>query len=164
MRVQPTSSWNRAEPVEGDIERQEFWTRNGPLLDAVMFVGSLPDGQSIVAQQPQDHRQVPPFRSNMSPSDLTAMIESFYRVRANATKFDPEAVKPVTFLGQSGMQFDFVWITTNDVRRRGRTVTVIIDGKLYLMQFDAAELHYFDASLQEFEAMVRSATRTAVAG
>jgi hypothetical protein len=38
-------------------------------------------------------------------------------------------------------------------------VGAIIDGRLYLVLLDATKSHYFDASLPDFEAIVRSARR-----
>jgi hypothetical protein len=66
-------------------------------------------------------------------------------------------VKPVTFLGTTGMQLDYEFVSTDEVKRRGRSVLAVVEGKLYLMSLDGAALHYFDAALPEFEALVASA-------
>jgi hypothetical protein len=39
-------------------------------------------------------------------------------------------------------------------------VGAVIEGRLYLVLLDATKSHYFDASLPDFEALVRSARRT----
>jgi len=46
----------------------------------------------------------------------------------------------------------------DNVRRRGRSMIAVSGGKLYVMSLDGAALHYFDAELPEFEAMVASAS------
>ena len=39
----------------------------------------------------------------------------------------------------------------------GRAVGAVINGRLYLILFDAARSHYYDAALPDFEAIVASA-------
>ena len=47
--------------------------------------------------------------------------------------------------------------TSNSPRRKGRAVGAVIDGRLYLILFDATRSHYYGASLPDYEAIVRSA-------
>jgi hypothetical protein len=160
MKVKPTVAWNKAPKNYYDIPQEESWTQNGPLLDSLTFVGGVKDGEAIAKQRPKDDRQVPVFRPGMSPQDLVSMVESLYRIKAGATVFETTGVKPVTFLGAPGVQFDYNYVGADEVKRRGRSVFAIIDGKLYLASLDGAAVHYFDAALPEFESIVASATRT----
>ena len=43
------------------------------------------------------------------------------------------------------------------LRRRGRAVAAVINGRLYMILFDAARSHYYNALLPDFEAIVSSA-------
>jgi hypothetical protein len=45
----------------------------------------------------------------------------------------------------------------DEVWRRGRVVGAVIGGRLYLVLLDGARMHYFDAALPDFEAVVNSA-------
>ena len=54
MTVQPATAWNRIPPTPGQISQQEGWTKNGPLLDTVAFVGALPEGKSLSVQKQKD--------------------------------------------------------------------------------------------------------------
>jgi hypothetical protein len=159
MKVQPSVAWNRAPHSALDIPQEESWTQNGPLLDAITFVGGLKAGESIAKQRPKDDRKVPVFRSDMTPQDLVSMIESLYRIKARATVFETTGVKPVTFLGAQGVQFDYNYVSGDEVRRRGRAVMAVVEGQLFLMSLDGAAVHYFDAALPEFEALTASAAR-----
>jgi hypothetical protein len=67
------------------------------------------------------------------------------------------SLKPRTFLGQPGFQFDYDYLGGDEVRRRGRGVGAIIQGRFYLAVFDAARMHYWDAGVGEFERIVESA-------
>lgn len=160
MKVKPSIAWNRQSSNAYTIPQEENWTQNGPLLDGVTFVGALENGKAIARQRPKDDRKVPAFRSDMTPQDLVSMIESMYRIKAGATVFETTGVKPVTFLGVPGVQFDYNYVAADEVKRRGRSVFAVIDGKLYLMSLDGAAVHYFDAALPEFESMAGSAART----
>lgn len=158
MKVKPARAWNKAPKGAYDVPRQETWTQNGPLLDGVTFIGALESGQAMAKQKPKDDRKVPVFRADMNPQDLTSMIESYYRIKAGATIFDATGVKPITFLGKPGIQFDYNYVGADEVKRRGRAVLAVVDGKLYLMALEGAALHYFDAALPDFEALAASAT------
>ena len=160
IAVTPPREWNKISArVFTDIRDVEDWTQNGPYLDGISFVTGLKDGKALVYQRRREDRQVPKFRANMTPFEIAAMVESLYRVRGGAVDFKTVALTPRTFLGGNGFQFDFEHLDSDEVRRKGRAVGAVIDGKLYLMLFDAARSHYFNASLPDFEAMVASARR-----
>jgi hypothetical protein len=85
------------------------------------------------------------------------MLESAFRVKAGAVDFTMTRLKPRTFLAASGFQMDYEHLDSDELRRRGRAVGVVIGGRLYLILLDAASSHYFDAALPDFEAIVASA-------
>lgn len=159
LHVHPGIAWNRLPKGKHDIAWEENWTQNGVALDTIGFIGALPDGRAIVRQRRKANQQVPAFRATMSPEDLVAMIESYYRIRAGAALFETRGVVPVRFLGRSGLQMDFAYVGADEVRRRGRAVLAVVDGRFYCLSLDGAALHYFDAALPEFDAIARTATR-----
>jgi hypothetical protein len=157
MVVTPTVRWNRAPRGPNDIYREENWTLNGPLLDGLTFIGGLENDKRIVQQRRKADRKVPNFRSDMNPQDIASMIETFYRIRAGSTEFTMTGLRPRSFLGHSGFQFDYDHVGGDEVERRGRAVGAIVNGRFYLALFDAARMHYFPAALPEFERIVESA-------
>lgn len=157
MIVTPTVPWNRARRTSFDISREENWTLNGPLLDNLSFIGGLPSGKAIVRQRRRAERQVPRFRSDMSPSEIASMIETFYRVRAGSVRFEMTGLQPRAFLGATGFQFDYDHLDGSEVERQGRAVGAVIGGRLYLALLDGTRMHYFPAALPEFERIVESA-------
>lgn len=160
MAVTPPREWNK---ISGslfvDIHAVEDWTQNGPYLDGISFVTGLKDGKALVYQRSRDDRQVPKFRSNMTPPEIAAMIESLFRVRAGAVDFKTLSLAPRPFMGASGFQFDYEHLDGDEVRRRGRAIAAVIDGRLYMILFDAARSHYYSALLPDFEAIATSARR-----
>jgi hypothetical protein len=160
MAVTPPREWNKiSSSLFVDIHAVEDWTQNGPYLDGISFVTGLKDGKALVYQRSRDDRQVPKFRSNMTPPEIAAMIESLFRVRAGAVDFTTVSLAPRPFLGTNGFQLDYEHLDSDEVRRKGRAVGAIIDGRLYLILFDAARSHYYNALLPDFETIVNSARR-----
>ena len=87
------------------------------------------------------------------------MIESLFRVRAGAVDFKTVSLTPRPFMGTNGFQFDYEHLDSDEVRRKGRAVAAVIDGRLYMILFDAARSHYYNALLPDFEALVNSARK-----
>ncbi|CAA9521928.1 MAG: hypothetical protein AVDCRST_MAG39-2817 [uncultured Sphingomonadaceae bacterium] len=157
MVVAPDIRWNRFPRTRNDINREENWTLNGPLLDGVSFLGGVENGRNIVRQRRKEDRQVPRFRSDMQPQEIASLIESFYRVRGGSTEFAMTNLEPRLFLGRTGFQFDYDHLTGDEVRRRGRAVGAVVDGRLYMILWDAARSHYYGAGLPHYERLVTSA-------
>jgi hypothetical protein len=158
MSVAAPRPWNRHRPIFfEDIRQVEDWTLNGPILDGMSFVTGLKNNKSLIRQRRRASQQVPLFRSNMTPPEIAAMIESLYRVRGGAVDFRTLSLKPRAFLGTGGFQLDYEHLDDDELWRRGRVVGTVINGELYLILLDAAKSHYWDAALPDFEAVVASA-------
>ena len=159
MAVTPPREWNRISStwVLDDIRAVEDWTLNGPYLDSMSFVTGLRTGRYIIRQQRRDAQQVPKFREDMTAPEITAMLESFYRVKAGTVDLKTTSLQPRQLMGYPGFQWDFDHLDQDEVWRRGRVVGAVIGGRLYLVLFDAARMHYFANAVGDFEAVVNSA-------
>ena len=158
LAVSAPRPWNRHRPIFfEDIRQVEDWTLNGPLLDGMSFVTGLKDGKSLIRQRRTTSQQVPIFRSNMTPPEIAAMIESLYRVRGGAVDFRTLSLQPRPFLNTNGFQLDYEHLDGDELWRRGRVVGAVVNGRLYMILLDAAKAHYWDATLPDFEAVVASA-------
>lgn len=157
--VTPPREWNKLSTVWAidDIRAVEDWTLNGSGLDSISFVTGLKGGRYIIRQSKRTAQQVPKFRSDMTAPEVTAMLESFYRVKAGTIDFRTTGLVPRRFMGYPGFQFDFDHLDTDEVWRRGRAVGAVIGGRLYLVLLDGARSHYFAAALPDFEAVANSA-------
>ena len=159
MIVAAPRPWNRTRKlfIFDDVRWVEDWTLNGPLLDGMSFVAGLPSGKYLIRQSKREDRQVPKFRNDMTAPEITAMLESLYRVRGGAVEFRTNALQPRRFLKTNGFQFDFEHLDSDELWRRGRAVGAVVNGKLYLILFDATRSHYFGSAVGDFEAMAASA-------
>ena len=162
MSVVPPRPWNRHRAILfEDVPAVEDWTLNGPLLDGITFITGLRSGHFMVRQHRSTDQQVPKFRADMTPPEIAAMLESLYRVRGGAVDFHTLSIRPRLFLGRNGFQFDYEHLDDDELWRKGRAIGVVVNGELYLVMFDAARSHYYDAALPDFEAIVASAELSA---
>jgi hypothetical protein len=158
MEVTPPREWNRQRRIFFDEVRWvEDWTLNGPLLDNLSFVTGLPHGRYLVRTNRRDARQIPRFHSDMTAPEIQALLESAFRVRGGAVDFRTLSLAPRQFAGHPGFQFDFEYLATDELWRKGRAVGAVIGGRLYLVMLDAARPHYFPDALEDFEVIVASA-------
>lgn len=160
MTVVAPHEWNRTTRSGfTDIRYVEDWTLNGPYLDGITFVSGLPDDRRIIRQERKADRQVPKFRSNMTAPEIAAMIETLYRVEGGSIDWRTLALAPRPFLGAPGFQYDYEHLDSDELWRKGRAVGAVIDGRLWMILFDAARSHYYPAALPDYEAIVASAQR-----
>lgn len=150
--------WNRVRPrLFDDVPEVEDWTLNGPLLDTVSFVTGLKSGKAIIRQRQTDERKVPIFRADMTAPEIAAMLETLFRAKLGAADFKTLGLQPRTFLGVPGFQFDYEHLDSDELWRKGRTVGAVYGDRLYLIVYDAARSHYYNAELADVEAIINSA-------
>ena len=150
--------WNRIRPrLFDDVPEVEDWTLNGPLLDTVTYVTGLKSGKAIIRQRQTEERKVPIFRADMTAPEITAMLETLFRARLGAVDFKTLGLQPRSFLGVPGFQFDYEHLDGDELWRKGRTVGAVHGDRLYLVVFDAARSHYYQAELADVEAIINSA-------
>ena len=160
MTVVAPRPWNerRRSILFDDVREVEDWTLNGPILDGISFVTGLKSGRYLIRQRKSADQQVPKFRDDMTPPEIAAMLESLYRVRGGAVEFRTLSLQPRPFLGAAnGFQLDYEHLDNDELWRKGRVVGAVIGGRLYLVMYDAARSHYYNAALPDFEAIVASA-------
>jgi len=160
MTVVAPRPWNerRRSILFDDVRDVEDWTLNGPILDGISFVSGMKSGRYLIRQRKSADQQVPKFRADMTPPEIAAMLESLYRVRGGAVEFRTLNLQPRPFLGAAnGFQLDYEHLDSDELWRKGRVVGAVIGDRLYLVMFDAARSHYYNAALPDFEAIVSSA-------
>lgn len=161
MSVTSPREWNRQGNFFSfnDVRWVEDWTLNGPYLDGITFVTGLPDNKRLIWQEYKADRQVPRFRSTMTAPEVASLLETLFRVEGGAVEFKTLALAPRPFLGTGEFQLDYEHLDGDEVWRKGRAVGAVIDGRLYLILFDAARAHYYPQALPDYEAIIRSAVR-----
>ena len=157
MTVKPTAEWNRSSLRPS--RRSEAWTRDGVNLNELTFFGAIPDGESILRQGYATTEKLPKFKSDMLPTDISEMFEATNRLVLQSPVFKMGKVEPAKLGTHGGVRFSYSYAAqAEDIERRGEAVAAIVEGKLYIVNFVAPSLHYFDAGIGEVRKMVEEIT------
>ncbi len=157
MMVTPGTAWNKMPATVGLNKIAEVWTQDGPALNQLTFWGGLRDGEALIKLPTSTQTKAPLFKGNMLPQEVVEFVEKSYRVQTSSPVFAITNLKPMTFSGEPGFQFDFDFTTQDEVRRKGRAAGAVKNGLLYLMVYEGAAVHYFDRNLAEFDQMIGNA-------
>ena len=153
MTVKPLADWNRSSMRPS--RRSEAWTRDGVNLNELTFFGAISNGESILRQGWTTTEKLPKFKSDMLPTDLAEMFEATHRMVLQSPVFKMGKVEPAKLGTHDAVRFNYVYAAqAEDIERRGEAVAAIVDGKLYIVNFVAPSLHYFDAGIGEVRAIV----------
>jgi len=156
LSVTPTRDWNRLSRKVG--KHAENWTVDGEQLDEVTFHAAIEPGEPLMRERSKKKEPLPKFRNDMLLAEVPELLERTYRAGKDARDFQLSESAPGKFLGRDGVTFSYQ-VTDNDgLIRKGEARAAIVDGKLYLVTFDAPRLHYFDLLAEDARALMASAT------
>lgn len=159
MAVKPATEWNRSSMRPS--RRSEAWTRDGVNLNELTFYGAISDGESILRQGWMIEEKLPRFKSDMLLTDIAELFESTNRLALQSPVFKMGKVEPAKLGRYDGVRFGYSYAAqAEDIERRGEAVAAIVDGKLYIVNFVAPSLHYFDAGIGEVRSMIAAMTIT----
>lgn len=163
LTVNPDREWNRMGARPG--RNSETWTIDGDGLNDVTFYGAIANDSTLFREVNKRAKPLPRFASNMLLTDIAALFENSYSIALDTQVMKIDSVQPTTFLGAKGVKFSFTFSRLNEeVRRKGEASAAIIDGKLYMITFEAPDVYYFARDVSAYRAIVASATIAAVAG
>jgi hypothetical protein len=154
--VQPSKAWNvNSRANEPNLRA---WTMDGPMLNTLGFIPGLESGASML-KTPSGKEPMPVFRSSMGAPEVAELFEAtLIRASEKGAMVKVTNVRPSPFAGKPGFRFDFTYVNqADDVDRRGIAAGAIVSGKLYLIFFHGARIHYFPSNVEEVEAIIRSA-------
>ena len=153
--VTPARTWNKlgAQPGRG----AEVWTLDGPALNEITFYGAIQSAQPIFRERNRREQPLPRFSSTMLLTDIPTLLENSYRAGRGITVYTTDRMEPTRFGGQNGVRFEYSF-TEDEVRRRGEGYGAIVNGRLYLITYEAPVIHYFDSSIEAYRQLVSSTT------
>lgn len=156
LQVTPTIDWNRLGAKVG--RNAEAWTLDGQSLNEITFYAGIGDGETLFKERNKKDKPLPRFSAGMLAPDVVQLFESSYRIAAETPLFSVDKVEPATFLGRPGFRFRYSFtVQDEEVRRTGEATGAVVDGKLYMIAFEAPTLHYFDRDVANYQALVASA-------
>lgn len=145
MTVTPSVDWNKLGARPG--RNAESWTLDGLTLNDVTFYGAIPNDTPLFRDIKKKTAPLPRFSATMLAPDVAQLFESSYRVAIGTSLMSIDSVEPGTFSGHPGFKFTYSFVIQGEeVKRLGEARGAIVNGKLYLVTFEAPKIHYFDRS------------------
>jgi hypothetical protein len=99
---------------------------------------------------------LPVFRSDMTPSDITELFEATIGRITSTSIIDAKDATPVPFAEGDGFRFSYSMTLRDNVDRQGVACGTVRNGKLHLIAFHGARLHYFENGRPEIKRLVQS--------
>ncbi len=153
ITVTPDQNWSRwtSRPsVKGEI-----WTIDGLALNELSFFGKINHGETLYRERDSRNMPLPKFKAEMLPTDIVEFFETSNRIVLQTTIFTVDKVEPAKLGGHDAVRFEYHFTVESDqLNRKGEGVAANVNGKLYLVNFAAPEIHYFDRDITGFRAMV----------
>lgn len=153
----PTTTWNRLSDKEGKF--QEIWTADGDKLNRIIFFGGVPDGEPLLKERHKKRDPLPKVSKNMLLPDIPVLFERTYRTYYGTPIMEIGKQEPATFAGMDGINFEYRYVDANDeVERKGEAYAALVEGRLYVITYEAPTLYYFEKDLPIYRKLVESVT------
>lgn len=156
LSVIPSRDWNQLGTRIG--KNTETWTLDGAQLNDVTFYGGIAAGMPLVKERSKKRDPLPKFTTETLLVEIPELLERTYRSSKGIGTFALASTEPVMFLGHAGVRFTYEYTDDDELTRRGEAKAAIVDGKLYMISFDAPRLNYFGKVLNDYQALTDSAT------
>jgi hypothetical protein len=155
--VTPADDWNRW--TGRPIEKGEEWTLDGLALNQLYFVSGLAPGETLFKDAARKDKPLPAMGAAMQLTDIPDFVESSIRVALNTSAFQITNVQPATLGGHPAVKFVFEYAdAASSLRHKGIAVGTVVNKQLYLINFTAPALFYFDHDAPKVEAIIATAT------
>jgi hypothetical protein len=155
LTVTPNIDWNKLSGRPG--RNAETWTLDGEELNDLSFYAGIETERTLFREVDRRNRPLPRFQSTMLPSDIPVLLENSYRVARSTSIFNITRQGPLQFAGHEGIVFTYEFIGPDEIRRSGEARGSIIDGRLFLMTFEAPTIHFFNRSIDAYRALAATA-------
>lgn len=153
--VTAPAEWNRS--TERQTRRTEIWTKDGNTLNELDFWLGLKPGEALFRERSKKRDPLPRFDPEMLPTDLVEFFEDTARKVLGGSLVEAHEVRPATLAGHPAVEFDWSYTGADEIERLGLVRAAIVGGRLYIINFDAPRLHYFDEHVDEARAIMDSA-------
>lgn len=153
MTVKPDTEWNRWSRRPSN--KGEVWTKDGLYLNQLSFFGKIANGETIYKDRKKKDRPLPAFKSDMLLPDVAELFQSNFSIEHDITQFEVTEIVPAKLGGVDGLKLTYDYALPGErLQRRGEARMVIHKGQLYIVNFAAPKLHYFDHDIAEVRGMM----------
>jgi hypothetical protein len=156
LSITPSQDWNR---LGGRVGRNaESWTLDGLSLNDLTFYAGVENDKTLFREVDKKNAPLPHFSSTMLIPDVVQLFEASYRVANGTSLMSIDSVEPASFAGKQGFRFTYNFTIQNEeVKRLGEARGAIVDGKLFMITFEAPVIHYFGQGVDAFRKIADSA-------
>ncbi|MBC8242036.1 MAG: hypothetical protein H8E30_16395 [Alphaproteobacteria bacterium] len=148
--VSPATEWNQINGLPTNT-----WTQDGLGLQELSFFGLIGDGDSLFPLPAGNSKKMPNFRADMRADDVMELLASSLGV-VGVQSIETKGLRPFTFSGKRGFQFNFNYVTSRGAELRGEAFGAVIADKLHLITYVGHPEYYYDKSRQEVVQMIRT--------
>ncbi len=153
MVVTPTAGWNVS--TARPSAKGERWTRDGLSLNELTFFAGIADGETLYYVPFDGQQELPKFHAAMLPTDIVELFEASNRIVLQSAVFTIDNVIPTKLGKFDGVRFSYSYAAQDEgLTRKGEGVAAIVGGRLYLVNFIAPAIHYFDRDIAEIRQMI----------
>lgn len=155
LLVTPQGEWNRA--ARRPNRWTEIWTKDGTTLGELDFWLGIKPGKPLFEETDKKRAPLPKFDPAMLPPDIVRFFEDTARIVLGGALFETGRVRPAQLAGHPGIHIEYSYTGGDNLERRGEVRAAIVGERLYMINWDAPALHYFDAHIEEVRAIMDSA-------
>lgn len=153
--VTPQHNWNLAEN-----DNIQTWTLDGPVLQQVQFFNGIESGKPLVEALSADRDRKPPtFETSMTALEVRDLFVAT-RARLSNINLVTSGLRPEAFGDTDGYRFEYTYTDQNGVRKKGFVKATTANNRLFLIDYSAVALYYFDRDLPLVESLVNSLKST----
>jgi len=160
LRLEADGGWNVAPSAYTPFSRKgaQVWTRDGLLLDRLLIIPAVPDGEPIFLEKDKAVA-LPRYKSDMLPDELAQLAESsMVKLLGEGNSVVKSSnLRPAKFGDQRGILFDLAATPQDGPVYRGLGGAFIADQKLNVILYLAAEPYYYDKHKIAAESLIGSA-------
>lgn len=150
MKAAPARSWSK---LTGG--KHEIWTVDGPVLQTLHFAVGLEEGDELFPPNPNRKEKLPKFQETMTELEVAELYRDTITT-LGASNFELQEIAPKTVGGKQGFRFEFDFAMKAGLKKSGVAEGVLEEGKLYLVVYSGAKLHYYPKNLPDAEQVMQS--------
>jgi hypothetical protein len=160
LTVETRIAWNQAPREITRLSRNDSktWTQDGVLLDRIIIIPGVPSGEPIF-RQTSSSLALPMFQANMLPNEIEELTESSIvkLFGEGGVVVETRKLRPQRFGDDKGIMFDIEVGVSDGPDYKGVAGALIVNEKLYLILFLAAEPYYYQKHLDKAMDVIMSA-------
>jgi hypothetical protein len=156
LTITPGDDWNRS--TSHQIAKAEVWTLDGQELNNLYLVTGLATGETLYKDAKKKDKPLPAMTGKMQLTDIPDFVESSMSVALDTSSFEVTNVEPAKLGGQSAVKFSYQYVVAaSPLMRKGIAIGTIANQQLYIINFTAPSLYYFDRDAPKVTALMASA-------